>query len=158
MFDTLIDRWQFVLRMFADPDAYLGVVLIALFVLLIVYILYLQSPQHTESAVARKLERKNVADIVSAALDQAVLKKKITAEVSRKYHKALGKALGLEDLVPRQRMVLPANIKKLKNRITKRLYAAGVDVSSAIVNLKVRRTSKKQKAKALLTTLKPAKS
>jgi len=103
--------------------------------------------------MARKMERRKIADVVEAALANAVYNKEISAAVKHKYSKQLGKALSLPDLIPRRRV---PDVKKTKLFITRRLIAMGVDIASAVNKLRGR--SQPSKKERVLRGLKQSKS
>ena len=134
-------------------DRWLGVVVALVLVGMMYWMLWRHSPRYLERAMARKMERRKIADVVEAALANAVYNKEISAAVKHKYSKQLGKALSLPDLIPRRRV---PDVKKTKLFITRRLIAMGVDIASAVNKLRGR--SQPSKKERVLRGLKQSKS
>lgn len=114
----------------------------------VVYAFYKQhtDPRRKELAMARKKERQVVADIVSAALQDAAHRKEIPPDVWHKYNKKLARALGLEDMLPKPKV----DLNKVKILCRQRLSAAGVNVKAALNKMRrtTRTTTKKHKLRA----------
>lgn len=119
-----------------------SVILVACVVLLVCVKYYLD-PNRKESAMARRREREKVAEMITKALDDALLKNELTPQQRQRYFKRLGKALDLPDLIPRRTL-------KLKELIINRLALMGTDISSGLDKIRRRRTNKKQKVRAAL--------
>ena len=100
----------------------------------------LHHPRYVERLMARRRERQEIADIVSAALQDAAHRKIITSEVWHKYNKKLALSLGLPDMIPKK----PRNLNLLKKQIIERLYNTGVNVAGY---LKLRRVVRSKKVK-----------
>lgn len=121
-FETL---WQWNL----ETSNWLWVLSVVVCALLISYCFkLLDDPRRLERAVARTLERQKVADIVSAALQDAAHAKKITADQWHKYNKKLAHSLGLPDMEPKKRV----DANKTKLLVKQRLVAMGVNISEKL--------------------------
>lgn len=124
-----------------------GIVLVVLAVCLMTWHFTRQNdPRALERAMARKKERSDVADIVSAALQDAAHEGKITPEVWHKYNKKLADSLGLPDMIPRK----PFNERVAMVQARKRLSAMGINIAEALSNLRRNRPSKKDRVQARL--------
>lgn len=115
-------------------------------ILIVGLIFYKLDPRNLERAMARRKERQEVADIVSAALQDAANEGKISANVWHKYNKKLAHALSLPDMEPRKRIDL--NAAKLACK--RRLDAMGVNIANGLATIRRGRPSKKERAKAAL--------
>ena len=132
-------------RWVQEIDNWIGVPLLIGLSLLIVYSFNRGSPQYQERAVARRLERRKVADVVSAALQDATARGELTPEQLLKYNKKLAKALGLPDM-ERQKL----DLKRTKRLVTARLHNMGVNVEERLATM---RRAPKDKQKYLETKL-----
>lgn len=149
---------------FADYHNWSGILVIGAFALLIGYILRLRDPRHQERAMAKRLEKQCVADILSAALQDAAHKGTISPKVWHKYNKKIADRLGLEDMMPKvkDKVVRDANGKWISipffnlsaatSAAYKRLRAMGVkDIAGKLISLRSRRSV----IKAQLKKIKP---
>lgn len=130
----------------SDLHNWAGVAGAVLLVMLGWYILHLQGYRHVERAMAKRKERQEVADLVSAALQDACHSGAITAEVWHKYNKKLAKALGLPDMLPKK----PFNLSVAKHMAHLRLTGMGVNIQDGLNRIRGRRTSKKNRLLAAL--------
>jgi len=124
-----------------DIGFVVGWTFVAAFAIYISYLLWLNDPRHVERVMAKKQERKKVADIVSAALQDACHDGKLTAKVWHKYNKKLAKAMGLPDMLPRKKFNLISALIASRQR----LDAMGVNIGEGLKNLRRRRPTKKEK-------------
>lgn len=129
-----------------DPHTWMGVLGVAAFAAFLTHILWLREPRCLERAMARKLERKRVADIVSAALQDACHNKEISSKEWHKYNKKLAYSLGLPDMIPREQR-RPEVVKLFVRR---RLDAMGVNIADGLKIMRRNRPSKKDKVLASL--------
>lgn len=107
---------------------------IALLVLIIwIWARHLRDPRYLERAMARKLEKQKVADIVTNALEAAVQSGKLDKKRLYHYYAKLGRAFNIPDLIPRNHQQLPfvqkPNLHKAKVLCMQRLHAMGVNVA-----------------------------
>lgn len=124
-----------------------GIVLVVLAVCLMTWHFTRQNdPRALERAMARNKERSDVADIVSAALQDAAHAGKIKPEVWRKYNKKLARALDLPDMTPRT----PFNQQVAVIQARRRLAAMGVNIAEGLARLRRDRPSKKDRVQARL--------
>lgn len=115
--------------------------------ILIGYASYLREPRQLERAMARKLERARISQILSDALQDAAHNKKITPEQWHKYDIKIGKALGLTDMIPlsatsRLWSGVRPDLNKTKLAITKRLDAMGVNIADGLKRVRNGQTKK----------------
>ena len=123
-----------------------GWTVIATFFALVSYALWMNDSRHVERAMAKKLERKRMADLVSAAIEDGFLAGTISAKERHKYNKKLAYALGLPDMVPKKKFNLKLAIRKSK----KRLDAMGVNIAHGLKHMRRRRPTKKETLLRLL--------
>ena len=101
-------------------------------------------PRALERAMARKKERQDVADIVSAALQDAAHQGRISNVAWHKYNKKLAYALHLPDMIPRK----PFNKRVAEVMSRQRLSAMGVNIAEGLAKLRRSRPSKQERIKA----------
>lgn len=145
-----MDVSEFVAR--ANGWATENVVLIVLTIasLILAWNFYLMFPRYKESRVARKKERADVADIVAAALQDAVHQQKIKPATFHRYMKKLGVSMGIPDLIP-----MPAtsrlwfsnmvDVNKAKQLCRQRLSAMGVDIAHGLEKMRRGRPSRQER-------------
>lgn len=133
--ETIFLRWAKEL-----PPEYIGTVICLVGVIgLIWWINQIQDPQRMERALGKKMEKQKVADIVSAALQDAAHQQQISPEVWHKYNKKLAYSLGLPDMIPKKEFILKRAVAEAKRR----LVAMGVDHIAGVRNLRNGRTKDK---------------
>jgi hypothetical protein len=103
-------------------------------------------PRALERAMARKKERQDVADVVSAALQDAAHQGRISNNAWHKYNKKLACALHLPDMIPRK----PFNERVAMVLSRQRLTAMGVNIAEGLANLRRSRPTKQERIKARL--------
>lgn len=89
---------------------------------------FMTDPRRLERAMARTLERRKVADVLSASLQDACHRKEITPEQWHKYNKKVAKWFELPDMLPKQE-IDPYRVKQL---IRHRLKEMGVNISEGL--------------------------
>jgi hypothetical protein len=142
MLDTL-HHYSMLLR---DRVDWQITILLAVIVLIAAYSLKLRDPRHLERAMARKMERRKVADIISAALQDACVAGQISPDVRYKYNKKLAVSLELPDMMPGK-----FDLNKAKQLCRQRLNVMGVNLAEGLRKLrKEKPVSKKAKLKAAL--------
>ena len=102
--------------------------------------------------MARKKERQDVADIVSAALQDAAHQGRISSDAWHKYNKKLAYALHLPDMIPRK----PFNQQVAEALSRQRLTEMGVNIAEGLAKLRRSRPSKKEKVRSRFKATKKA--
>lgn len=150
--DWFRDMFQYALRWSQEFQQSGGAVLLLGFALVLmmlaISIRLFDNPIRKERRMAKTLERRRVADIISEAFDAALLENKLSPEERRKYSHRLGKALGLEDLIPGTKSYRYGDGRpdsnKIKLGIQRRLDAMGVHIATGLMKLRQRRKINKK--------------
>lgn len=141
---------------FQDPHNWGGFLAVTIFGLLLFWLLRRKDdPSYQERAMARRKEKKEVADEFTAGLHRLLADGKLTAGGVKYWSRKIGKDFGLPDMIPAKdgpKVVLWPNGKwysypvvhavKVKNAVAKRLLAMGVPVAEKLLEMKRRRDTK----------------
>lgn len=126
------------IRAWATNIEWSHIIVITLVAITLGYIVWLRDPRQMERAMARKKERRDVAQIISDALLDAEHYDRISTTCRKKYNKKLAYALGLPDMEPRQRV----DANRVKTLIKQRLNAMGINVEDRLTKLRRTKTKK----------------
>ena len=139
LFDTV--------RMSAQDVHLWGIVVVVLAVCVMTWHFTNQNdPRALERAMARKKERQDVADIVSASLQDAAHQGRISNIAWHKYNKKLAHFLGLPDMIPRK----PFNERVAIAASRLRLNAMGVNIADGLAKLRRSRPNKQERVRSKL--------
>jgi hypothetical protein len=116
----------------------IGLVLI---ILLLVYYIRISDPRYEERRMAKKKERQAVCDLITKALDDALLEGKISRKTQAKYYRKLGHSLQLPDLIPG---FFQPDLNGVKQRCKMRLDKMGVNIKEELVKVRLLRPHTKK--------------
>lgn len=122
------------------------VVGLVLIILLLVYYIRISDPRYEERRMAKKRERQVICDLITKALDDALLEGKISRKTQAKYYRKLGVSLQLPELTPG---FFRPDLNGVKQRCKMRLDKMGVNIKEGLAKVRqLRPHAKKQQLKS----------